>query len=158
MPIKLVVDSREQLPLTFRTTESYEVVTEKLDFGDYGLKIDGKLVCVFERKSGCDLFGTLTSGHERFKRELARAKEVGIAFNIVVENNYHQIINKSFEGAHNIKMHGYVLAKIIHVMQLRHGIQFLFFNDRTEMRDYIRNTFNAIIAEYIKSQKVVATT
>ena len=159
---RLIVDSREQLPLTFRATENYDVVTEKLDFGDYGMEIDGKLVHVFERKGVGDMFSTLTAGHDRFKKEIARAKEAGIAFNIVVEESYGNIINKKFANAFRTKTPGYVLAKIIHTMQLRHGVTFLFFNDRTEMRDYIRNTFNAIITEYQKKQKrqkkVVATT
>ena len=156
MIARLIIDSREQLPLTFRDTENYKVVTEKLDFGDYGLEIDGKLVCVFERKSGADLYGTLTTGHDRFNAELARAKVSGITFNIIVEESYGDIIAKKFDGGYKIKTQGFVLAKILHKKQLHCGFPFLFFINRTEMRDYVRNVFNAIIDEHIKTQKADA--
>ena len=146
MANRLVIDTREKLPLTFHNTENYEVCKDTLSFGDYGLEINGKLTCVFERKSAHDLFMTLTSGHERFNAEIARAKEANVPFYIVVEENYHNIIKKQFEGAFRIKkMQGFILAKTIHTMQLKHSIVFLFFNNREEMRDYIRNTFFAII-------------
>ena len=150
MRIKLVVDTREQLPLTFHSTENYKVVTEKLDFGDYGLEIDGKLVCVFERKNPSDLAGSIMAGHKRLVNETNRAKADNFQLAIAAECSYSDFINKKFDGGYMIRKPGYVLAKIIHTMQLHHNIQFLFFNGRDEMRDYIRNTFNAIITEHIK--------
>lgn len=153
--ISLLIDTREKDTLFFRNTDNYTVISEKLDFGDYGLRIDNKLICVFERKSGLDLFCTLTSGHKRFNEEIQRAKESGIQFYIIIEESYNNIISKSFDGGFRTKMKGYILAKIIHTMMIKHNIQFIFCNDRTEMRDYIRNTFNSLIELLHKSNKNV---
>lgn len=144
---KLVIDTREQDPLSFRSTENYTITSEKLDFGDYGLIINDELKYVFERKNPGDLFGTLTSGHNRFKEEVERAKQANIPFIIIVEESYHNVINKKFPGSYNIKMQGYILAKIMHTMMIRHNLVFMFFNNKEESRDFIRNTFTSVIKE-----------
>ena len=63
----IVTDSREQLVL-WKNTE-----VKKLDFGDYSIA-DHEQYFAIERKSLPDLMQTLTSGHDRFKRELERAQ------------------------------------------------------------------------------------
>jgi ERCC4-type nuclease len=63
----IVVDSREQDPLAF----SFPTIIDGLSTGDYsiaGLEDDFAV----ERKSIPDLVGSLTSGRERFMRELQR--------------------------------------------------------------------------------------
>jgi ERCC4-type nuclease len=63
----IVVDTREQTPLSF----SFPTITGTLPTADYsvaGLEEDFAV----ERKSLPDLFGSLTSGRERFRRELQR--------------------------------------------------------------------------------------
>jgi ERCC4-type nuclease len=63
----IVIDSREQDPLSF----SFPTITTGLPTGDYsvaGLEDDFAV----ERKSIPDLVGSLTSGRERFMRELQR--------------------------------------------------------------------------------------
>jgi len=65
----IVVDSREQTPLSF----NYPTISAGLVTGDYsvaGLEDD---FCV-ERKSLSDLYGSLTSGRDRFLRELQRMR------------------------------------------------------------------------------------
>ena len=64
------IDTREQLPLTIRR---YAVEVCKLDFGDYGIKGHSDLnnpAFIVERKSLSDLIGSLTSGRDRFFREV----------------------------------------------------------------------------------------
>lgn len=150
----LIIDTREQSPLTFRSTDNYSIIAKKLDFGDYGLELDNKLICVFERKSSSDLYGTLTSGHERFKDEILRAKDSNVPFIIIIEESYHNIINKKFEKSYLIRsMKGYIIAKMIHTMSIKYNVQFIFCNNREEMRDYIRNTFNSYIKLLLESNK-----
>ena len=150
---RLLSDNREQLPLTFHSTENYEVVNESYSFGDYNLEIDGKVIFSFERKNPGDLASTIMGGHERFVNEINRAKEAGVPFVVVVECSYNDFINKKFPNGFRIKVQGYVLAKILHTMMLHYNIQFLFFNNREEMRDYIRNTFVSIVKEHEKKLK-----
>lgn len=66
----VIIDSREQTPLAIR---AYPTVVEKLDFGDYGIvgfsSLNNPRFAV-ERKSLGDLIGSLTTGRERFMREI----------------------------------------------------------------------------------------
>lgn len=81
----IVIDSREQAPLPV----SFPSVTAGLPTGDYsvlGLEND---FCV-ERKSLSDLYGSLTSGRERFTRELQRMKAYRFA-RLLIIGSVHEI-------------------------------------------------------------------
>ena len=154
MKAKLLIDKREQIPLVFNNTEKIEIVSKSSSFGYYCLDIDGKIVCSVERKAIGDLVGSLTTNHKNFKEEIARAKESGILFFVVVEDSYHNFINKKFKGSYHSSTPGYVLAKIMHTMYIR-GVIFHFFNNREEMRDFIRNTFTAFINEHERTKPII---
>jgi len=64
----IVIDSREQRPLSFQNLPS---ITAGLPTGDYSVAGMEDDFCV-ERKSIPDLFGSLTSGRDRFMREIVR--------------------------------------------------------------------------------------
>jgi ERCC4-type nuclease len=68
--ITLVVDSREQTPLVFEHLCS---TSGSLYSGDYSILGLEHLFSV-ERKSIADLVGSVTSGRERFERELHRLR------------------------------------------------------------------------------------
>ena len=140
----LITDTREQTPLPFRKT-----LVKKLDFGDYGAELNGELLpVVFERKSPQDLRGTITTGHERFKEEIGRSFDKGFKLIIIVECPYKDFIDNKFEGAHYSKMPVHVITKILHKLQVRYNLEFVFCNDRSEACNYIRNYFNALSEEY----------
>ena len=67
----IIVDSREQTPLSF--PEGVEVERGGLYTGDYTAKGLERHLSI-ERKSIADLVGSLTSGRERFERELHRLR------------------------------------------------------------------------------------
>ena len=146
----LIIDSREKLPLKFYETEHYQIKNEGMSFGDYGLEINGKLVCSFERKSASDLHGTLTGGHERFKREMQRAAESGVPFFVIVESSYNSILNKTYPEAWRIKEDGESSVKRIHSMQVKYKLPFIFCQSREEMQNYIKRFFEAYIRNYKK--------
>ena len=84
----IVIDSREQVPLDFTVGGSVSrVETRGVPFGDYWCEFEGgqEMPICWERKSIPDLFGTLTSGMERFKREIARANENNFKMIIAIE-------------------------------------------------------------------------
>ena len=81
----IIIDSREQTPLMF----SYPSITATLSTGDYsvaGLEND---FCV-ERKSLSDLYGSLTSGRDRFMRELQRMRAFPFA-RLLIIGSIHEI-------------------------------------------------------------------
>lgn len=142
--MKIVIDSREQLPLDFKTSTHIEgVVIKKLEAGDYSiLGYEDKIA--IERKSANDLFGTLGKGHKRFNRELARAKGYDY-FGIIIEDSFTDIKYKNFENSFYSKMPGFVITKMCMTMKLKYGVDFIFCKDRQEAKDMIREILYAYI-------------
>jgi len=77
---EIVIDTREQQPLKFK---GLNIISSKLECGDYAKSIDSKVVV--ERKSLGDFYSTLSTGFDRFKREIERAAEAGIYIVVVTE-------------------------------------------------------------------------
>ena len=99
----IVTDSREQTPLVFQNLES-QVGT--LQSGDYSILGFEDRFSV-ERKSLSDLCGSLTSGRERFERELHRLRGFDFARLLIIgteedvrSGNYRSKVNpKSVWGS-----------------------------------------------------------
>lgn len=73
-PFIVAIDTREQRPFDFETGNSEAkifTIKETLKTGDYSVYGFENKISV-ERKSKADLFGSVTSGRERFEREFAR--------------------------------------------------------------------------------------
>lgn len=83
--MKIVVDTREQMPFQFYMFEC-RAVSGTIPTGDYSLAgLTDR--CAVERKSLDDLMGCLVGeGRERFERVLARARGLD-AFAVVAEKN-----------------------------------------------------------------------
>lgn len=142
-PFNIIIDSREQHPLTFRKSSTLnETIIRKLDVGDYSIEGYENNISI-ERKSPQDLFGTLGQGHKRFKAELERAKELDY-FGIVVEAPFMTVLNEGFEGAHYSKMRGNVIIQQCCTIEMRYpNVRFWFCNSRSEATSVIRQLFKA---------------
>jgi len=76
----IVVDSREQAPLEFSRLPSRPGSLSTGDYSIAGLENDFAV----ERKSVADLIGSLTSGRERFSRELERMRSLNFCRLLIV--------------------------------------------------------------------------
>ena len=76
--MKVVIDSREQLPYEFEDS-----ITRTLQTGDYSLFGYEDQITV-ERKTKADAYGTIGKGRTRFIKELERLREIDYSA-IVVE-------------------------------------------------------------------------
>ncbi len=142
----IVVDTREQLPLWTKKIER-----KKLDIGDYSIKGYENQIAI-ERKSLGDLFGTLSGGHKRFKKELM--KSLGLEyFAIVIDGTYTQIQKKDFKGSYFSRMKGYVILKILFTLHVKYRINVFFASNRCESKRIIKSLFNS----YINNKKKVKT-
>lgn len=114
----IIVDTREQKPLFTGSG----TVRRKLLVGDYSTI---KLEHVFsvERKSLQDLYGTITKGHLRFRKEIVRAEANDIELVLVVEGTRKDFVNKNFPGGAKRKMDGETLGKIIDTMSRRYNFK-----------------------------------
>jgi ERCC4-type nuclease len=95
--ITIKIDSREQQPYKF--TIPCEV--GKLDAGDYSVVGLEDYVAI-ERKTADDLISCLTTGRERFERELYRGRALDY-FALVIEANLKDLANGNYRSQMNPK-------------------------------------------------------
>ena len=136
----ILVDSREQKKLKFKIDHIVtEVKVLKLDVGDYAAEyIDGsRCPVVFERKSLGDLFGTMTKGYPRFKKEMGRAAESETRLVLAIEAGCDDII----KGYRHSRFPGESMVQKLQTLWMRYNLPHLFLGDSKTMAKYIRGFF-----------------
>lgn len=129
---KIMVDTREQDPLEFNNTR-----IEKLYVGDYLLEDKDYTYTFVDRKSEADFLGTLSSGYERFEREIEKTAALNACLFVVIETDIESI--KSNQKRFNRKTN---LQYVFHNMRhLSHKypriVQFVFTGSRENSLDII---------------------
>jgi ERCC4-type nuclease len=145
--MKIIVDTREQLPLEFTHLYITEILRRKCEVGDYGcLFEDGAIVPVyFERKSVPDLFSTLSQGYTRFKKEILRAKENKLLLIIIIEGTLTRVI----KGVDESQRSGDEVCQQLFTLLIRYRLPFICCKDREEMSRYITEFYLAYGREYV---------
>lgn len=148
-PIKIIIDSREQARLDFSEHPSVdEVIIKKLDVGDYGVNYrngyDPKTY--FERKTIGDLIGTLTTGIDRFKKELSRAKESNSTLILIIEGS----LTKTLKGIKYSKKDPVSIVKTVFTLWLKYGLTPVFCTDSKEASAFIVHYYEAIGRQLLK--------
>ncbi len=138
---KILVDTREQLPLEFKL----KTKIEGLKFGDYKLDNDEITCnCCIERKSLADFFGTMSAGFERFKKEMIRAKDAEFNLIVIIESNMENVYKFPFypqvrgRVSTNIEFLFHNMREILHNHP---NVQFLFVENRAEASRVIEKIF-----------------
>ena len=118
-----------------------EVRSVGLPFGDYQAEyLDGvRSTVVFERKSIGDLFGTLSSGMKRFRREIERSKQVGARLVIAVEGTIEEVE----QGHEYSTKSGETILKTLGTLMFKHGIPTMFNPSRADMARMITWVFES---------------
>lgn len=133
--IHICIDTREQTPLKFLI--DFQVV--KLDFGDYALSNDKVSNYVYvERKNINDFISTLSSGYDRFKNEIIRAKERNCYLVIMITSpieyalnfNYSKWLNKFTKASSDFIFH-----RVRELNQEFDNIQFVFIENVEKARN-----------------------
>lgn len=129
---KILIDTREQKPLSFKNEEVC-----KLDIGDYTLPRENFTNTFIDRKSESDFKGTLSSGYNRFRKELERCRTLGCFLYILVETKFDVLEQNNHFGKHTSN-----LNYIFHNMRtLQHEFsdccQFVFSGGRKNSRTLI---------------------
>ena len=154
--MKIVIDTREQLPLEFNHPFITEVECAKLEVGDYSCVFnDGYSPPFrFERKGISDLFGTLSKGYERFKKEINRSIEEKVILIIIIEGS----LSKVLQGYDRSKRSGDEIVQQLFTLMLRHRVPHIFCRDRIEMQRFITEFYLACGREHVrKCQTSVAS-
>lgn len=140
---KIFIDSREKNLLDFKnvTTE-----IKALKYGDYAFSdSDWSGKVVIERKSLTDFVGTLSSGFERFKKELQRAKDDNAYLIILVEENLANSLDFRNKRLLHYKVRippTFIFHNVRELIQEYDNIQFLFVDSHKDARDMVENIFS----------------
>lgn len=122
---KILIDTREQQPLSFKNSESY-----KLDVGDYGAVASDYDYTYVDRKSFGDFCGTVTVGYSRFCKELDRCRSLGAHMFVVMELPFEEIDSYNYKSYKKYKIE-YVLHNMREIQnQYRDCCQFVFAGSR----------------------------
>lgn len=127
----IICDTREKgnkKILEYFTKVNQDYIISKLDAGDY--MFFKNYSTIIDKKDGLlELAGNLchTSEHERIKREIAKAKELGCKnFIFLIQDNKIKSIEdvKNWSSSHT-KVKGSTLLKIMQTMKERYGVRFI---------------------------------
>lgn len=123
---QILIDTREQYPFKF----SIPIEIKKLDFGDYTLSNIKECNNIYiERKNISDFISTLSSGYDRFIREIQRCYDANSKLIIVVEAslsytlsfNYSKWLSKFIKATPDFIFH-----RVRELYQTYPNIQFVF--------------------------------
>jgi hypothetical protein len=129
----ITIDTREQKPIKLL---NYNVISEKLDFGDYSC--DG--ILAVERKSLSDLVSTLSSGFDRFNREIERASLANGYIVVVTECDINKFLSFSYSrtGKFAKASPDFIFHRFRDVCKnFPENVQFCFSGGRAESSDLI---------------------
>lgn len=120
MGMKILIDTREQSPYRFET----ESETAALPTGDYSLK-GGEHLIAIERKTLDDLIGCLTTGRDRFERELYRGRALDY-FALVIEASLSDLS----DGRYRSKMKPKTAVQSLLAFSARYALPIFFVENR----------------------------
>lgn len=140
--LKIIVDTREKKPYTFR---GYVVRRRALESGDYSLFGHTKKI-IIERKSLADLFGTITvrKNLTRFIKELKRLEKVPYWYILVDASP--TAVSKGYKHS---RANGFATLCLLFELIFKYNGRVLFAKSREEAAMLILAMFNG----YIESLK-----
>tara|TARA_R100001460_G_scaffold35792_2_gene68799 strand:- start:182 stop:1129 length:948 start_codon:yes stop_codon:yes gene_type:complete len=97
--VEILIDTREQKPLTFAYSKK-----QKLDFGDYGVQGDLYDYTFVDRKNFADFCSTVTIHYKRFAKELERCRDLGCYMFVVVDENFDNMENVNKKNYKKFKL------------------------------------------------------
>ena len=135
------IDTREQEGknihlLDYFNQQGIKTVRSKCVVGDY-INIFDQSIAVDRKQNVLELINNVTQDHERFKREVILAQELGIKLIVLVEENFSNVFALKYwkpkiwkygpnKGKPVSQMKGETLMKILLTMQNRYGVEFRF--------------------------------
>lgn len=136
-PVKMQVDTREQKPLVFDSA-----VRQTLKYADYASELNPRVFV--ERKSLSDFISTLSSGYERFQREIDRAQVDNNYIFVAVESDLTPALSFEYlpQISRKIKASSdFVFHRVRELMQKYNNIQFVFLENRKQMVEFIKKLY-----------------
>lgn len=123
--MRILIDTREQIPFTFSRFLNAEVEKATLPAGDYSFPGFEDRVAI-ERKELNDLIGCLKgSNRDRFERELNKARNYEL-FAVVIESSLEDVS----KGRYHSEMKAHAALQSIFAFQVRYRAPFVWAGSR----------------------------
>jgi hypothetical protein len=135
----ILVDTREQQPLSFHETKTEKTT---LNIGDYTSAPPHYDNVFVERKSLQDFISTMTGGTKRFEKEIEKAGLMGVYLVVMVEEKYDTVVNYKPPGTIRKAGGSAAFGVMRDLMQNYTNIQFLFAKDREKASDKIKKVLS----------------
>ena len=135
------IDTREQEGnnihlIDYFNKQGIKTVRSKCVVGDY-INMFDQTIAVDRKQNIIELINNVTQDHERFRRELILAQELGIKLIILVEEYFSSVYSLQYwkpkiwkygskKGQPVSQMRGETLMKILLTMQNKYGVEFRF--------------------------------
>ncbi len=135
------IDTREQEGknihlLDYFNKHNIKTVRSKCVVGDY-INIFDQSVAIDRKQNIMELINNVTQDHERFRRELQLAQELGVKLIVLVEEYFSNVYALKYwkskvwkygakKGLPVSQMKGETLMKILLTMQNKYGVKFVF--------------------------------
>ena len=149
----ILADTREIKMLPFKPDSVFtDIERVALTVGDYSCRfLDGSTSpVVFERKSLPDLFGTMTKGYSRFRREVIKAKELRLVLILIIEGSLSEV----YQGLPYSKFSGDSCIQKLFTLWLKYDLMPVFCTSRVEMMAFIKETFEAVGRMKVVERKI----
>ena len=152
--ITILVDTREQKPLSWSPYKDVNQEVRTLKQGDYTAILHtryGDILSrlVFDRKSVGDLWGTFVGDSERFKNEYHRSVVAKEKLCLIVEATCKDIHDDGFgytQKGRGFIRHNFTGSSMIKKMETfreKYSLEVIYCDGRTDMRRYIASRFMA---------------
>jgi len=138
--MRIKCDSREQLPYMFNDGADVPMTTDALLIGDYSVCGAEDQISV-ERKTLDDLIGCLTTGRERFERELYKGKSL-YYMALIIEASLSDIVNHNYRS--EMKPKAVIQSLIAFSIRYRLPVWFC------ETRKYAERITKSLLQKYSK--------
>jgi len=144
----IIRDSREKEGSGWRfnaTAKCNGTVIRKLDTGDYSIEGMEHLITI-ERKSISDLWGTLTTGKDRFHREMQRAVHIPSRY-IIIEGSLKDV----YSGCYFSKVSPEFILSSLASLEFDYGIRVVFADKRKDLCQwYVRKLLEKLYKKHIQ--------
>lgn len=134
--MKILIDTREQLPYAFETPSE----TGTIPVGDYSIFGLQDRIAI-ERKEVNDLIGCLTTGRERFEKELQRGRALDY-FALVIEAGLSDLA----EGNYRSQMSPKSVIQSLLAFSVRYRLPIFF----CESRAYGQRVTESLLCKYAR--------
>jgi len=131
---KIIIDTREKKPLWY----GKNTTKKKLEVGDYTNKKKIGIIHI-ERKSPGDLYQSIIQQHDRFRRELIKAKQLKIKLFILVECAKNTFLKKLWnDHSTELQTPTKTLQQIIETIERKYETPIIWCKNRNEMKKIIK--------------------